>query len=170
MFKKYKINKNNKKDEKFSVTSKHLNLKSDYKQKNDIYKIKSLLNQKNKKIAFKKILSLKQKDFDENLYYLTINIFSKALININDLVLHAIKKVLKSNKFYVIQEIAEEYLKNLNNNEINRYYKSIQKNAIPAITAKESKGENESELAKSMCADDKNGSQESKDVCDVNIA
>ncbi|KAM0677100.1 hypothetical protein BDAP_002289 [Binucleata daphniae] len=120
MFKKYKITK---KKETFSVKTKQINIKTEHKERSEIYKIKSLLNQKNKKNALKKIIKLKQEDFDENIYYLTINVCSEALINTNALIIQIVKRILKSNKFYVVQEVIEKYMQNIECGELQKIYK-----------------------------------------------
>lgn len=123
MFKKYKVKKA--KEQTFCVKAKQINIKSEHRQRNEIYKVKSLLNQRNKKNALKKILNLKQDVFDENIYYLTINVCSEALVDANELVVQIMKKILKSSKYFVVQEVIEKYMQNIQNDELQKMYKKM---------------------------------------------
>lgn len=116
MFKKYKIRKEKEKSG-FKINSKKINLKDINEEKNEFYKLKTLFYNRNKKNAFKRILNMPKSSFDENLYYITINTFSEALNEINSLVKECLKKIANSEKFFMVEDIAIQYLKNFTNNK-----------------------------------------------------
>lgn len=118
MFKKYKIRKEKEKT-RFKINAKKINIKDTQEEKCEIYKLKILFYNKNKKNAFKRIINLPKQIFAENIYFITINVFSEALNEFNPLVKECLKKIANAEKFYMVEEIVIQYLNNFrNNNEV----------------------------------------------------